>query len=221
MALTLGLGRHVLPGDCYVRAGRFEGWRPTLYGIGLAGSVVGILGFGAVGRAVAARLAGFDVGSLLYADPQVAPAAVERSLGARHVAGGVEELLAVSDVLVVCTPLTRGTQHLLNGMRLRQAKAGLLLVNVSRGSCVCEEAVADALDAGILGGYAADVFEFEDWALPDRPREVTPRLRAHERTLFTPHLGSAVTAVRERIELEAAEQIVRLAHGLPLDGRVA
>ena len=88
------------------------------------------------------------------------------------------------------------------------------------GSCVSEAAVADALDAGHLGGYAADVFEFEDWALADRPAAVHPGLLAHPRTLFTPHLGSAVREVRQRIELEAAEEVVRLAEGRPLSGRV-
>ena len=72
-----------------------------------------------------------------------------------------------------------------------------------------------------LGGYAADVFEFEDWALADRPRAVEPRLLADDaRTLFTPHLGSAVTAVRERIEHAAADEIVRYARGEALEHQV-
>ena len=79
-------------------------------------------------------------------------------------------------------------------MRWRACKPGALLINVGRGSVVDERAVAAALEGGALGGYAADVFEMEDWALPDRPRSIDPRLRTHPRTLFTPHLGSAVTA---------------------------
>ena len=59
VGLTLNLGRHLLSGDGLVRSGEFDGWRPQLYGTGLAGSTVGILGFGAVGRAVAQRLAAF------------------------------------------------------------------------------------------------------------------------------------------------------------------
>ena len=73
--------------------------------------------------------------------------------------------------------------------------------------------MADALEDGLLGGYAADVFEFEDWALAARPDAVERRLRAHPRTLFTPHLGSAVARVRQQIEQEAAEEICRLARG--------
>ncbi len=87
------------------------------------------------------------------------------------------------------------------------------MVNSGRGSVVDEAAVADPLTAGTLGGYAADVFEMEDWALPDRPRTVDPRLLAHPRTLFTPHLGSAVARVRHAIEMRAAENIIDVLEG--------
>ena len=73
--------------------------------------------------------------------------------------------------------------------------------------------MAEALDRGELGGYAADVFEFEDWALPDRPTEVPHRLLDAPRTLFTPHLGSAVEDARRRIEICAAEDIVAVLRG--------
>ncbi|MGZ3322096.1 MAG: hypothetical protein ACXU9C_14110, partial [Xanthobacteraceae bacterium] len=56
--------------------------------------------------------------------------------------------------------------------------------------------------------YAADVFEMEDWARPDRPAGIEPRLLSHPRTLFTPHLGSAVDRVRREIALQAADDIV-------------
>jgi phosphonate dehydrogenase len=86
---------------------------------------------------------------------------------------------------------------------------------------VREEAVADALQAGDLGGYAADVFELEDWALAARPRAIDPRLLAHPRTLFTPHLGSAVEGVRRAIELRAAANIADLLEGRAPRDRIA
>jgi phosphonate dehydrogenase len=92
-------------------------------------------------------------------------------------------------------------------------KAGALLINIGRGSVVNERAVADALETGSLGGYAADVFEMEDWALPDRPNAIEERLRSHPRTLFTPHLGSAVTRVRQAIELRAVDNIADVLEG--------
>jgi phosphonate dehydrogenase len=69
--------------------------------------------------------------------------------------------------------------------------AGALLVNIGRGSTVDECAVVEALQSGQLGGYAADVFAMEDWALPDRPRAIPSALLEHQHSLFTPHLGSA------------------------------
>jgi phosphonate dehydrogenase len=91
--------------------------------------------------------------------------------------------------------------------RLARLPRGAYLVNVGRGSVVSEEAVADALESGHLGGYAADVFAMEDWALPGRPDVVPGRLARHPRALFTPHLGSAVDEVRREMSLQAARQV--------------
>jgi phosphonate dehydrogenase len=93
-------------------------------------------------------------------------------------------------------------------------KRGAYLINVSRGSVVDEEAVADALEGGHLAGYAADTFEMEDWARRDRPREISQRLlRLTDRTLFTPHLGSAVVTARREIERSAANNILQALRG--------
>src|SRR5262249_17534277 len=98
---------------------------------------------------------------------------------------------------------------------LRHMKPGALLVNVGRGSVVDESAVADALEGGMLGGYAADVFEMEDQAYPGRPRAIEPRLLAHPLTLFTPHLGSGVDGVRGKIALRAAGDMAGALGGGP------
>ena len=97
---------------------------------------------------------------------------------------------------------------------------GAYLVNIGRGSVVSEEAVAGALDAGRLGGYAADVFAMEDWALPGHPASIPDRLLRHPRTLFTPHLGSAVAKVRLEIEHAAATSILQALHGERPDGAI-
>lgn len=69
--------------------------------------------------------------------------------------------------------------------------------------------VADAITSGRLGGYAADVFELEDWDVKDRRREIPQSLLDdRNRTFFTPHVGSAVEAVRSKIEIEAVENIL-------------
>jgi phosphonate dehydrogenase len=201
LALLLGLARNVLSGDRHVRGGEFHGWRPLLYGIGLRDSTVGIVGYGQVGRALARMLKGFDC-RILYFDPSVPG---EQS--------SLDNLLAASDFVLPLVPLTRDTFHMFRSETLAQMKRRAFLINVSRGSVVDEEAVADALESGQLAGYAADTFEMEDWARSDRPRNISPRLLRSDHTLFTPHLGSAVASVRLEIERAAASNILQVLRG--------
>jgi phosphonate dehydrogenase len=201
LALLLSLARNVLPGDQLIRSGEYQGWRPILYGTGLAGSTVGLIGFGAVGRALARMLQGFSC-RILYSDP------------AARDSTPLETLLASSDFVLPLLPLTSETFHLLGRAALARMKPGAYLINVSRGSVVDEDAVAGALESGHLAGYGADTFEMEDWARHDRPREINPRLlRLTDRTLFTPHLGSAVISARREIEHTAAGNILQVLHG--------
>jgi phosphonate dehydrogenase len=211
LALLLGLTRKILEGDHYVRSGEFHGWRPSLYGTGLTGRTLGIIGLGAVGQALAKRLRGFDL-TLLYSDIRPVAASIEHDCGVRHVS--LDELLVESDFVVPLLPLTSTTVHLINGDTLMAMKPGAFLINACRGSVVDEQAVAKAVTAGRLGGYAADVFEMEDWARTDRLRTIPPALLAAEdRTLFTPHLGSAVRQVRLEIEWQAARSIMQALTG--------
>ena len=218
VGLMIALARRVREADRYVRDGRFQGWRPLFYGTGLDGSTVGILGMGAVGRAIAQRLGGFGC-TLLYQDERPLPAEEERRLQARRATP--EEIAMQSDYLLVGLPLTAATVHAVDTGLLARVKPGALLVNISRGSVVDEEAVAGALDAGRLGDYAADVFEMEDWARRDRPPGIAPRLLAEDaRTVLTPHLGSAVDRVRHDIALAAANSILQFLAGRVPDGAI-
>jgi phosphonate dehydrogenase len=214
IGLLIGLTRKIAQGDRFVRSGNFMGWRPVLYGAGLAGRTLGIIGMGAVGRAVAARLQGYDM-TLRYADPRPLAPALEARWGLAR--ASLQRLLAESDYVVPLLPYGAGTHHLIDGTALAGMKPGAYLINVCRGSVVAEDAVADALASGRLAGYGADVFEFEDWARSDRPRSIPASLLADtERTLFTPHLGSAVASVRLAIEMEAATNVLQaLAHQTP------
>ena len=174
---------------------------------------IGLLGFGRVGRAIAARLQGF--GCRLIGHDQAAPAPD----GVK--AMPLDAILPLADALVLALPLTPSTRHILDATRLATLPPHALVVNVARGSLVDEAAVAEALNAGRLGGFAADVFAIEDWALPHRPPAIPPALLAHPRTLFTPHLGSAVAQVREAIEMSAAESLAAFFSGQPVPGQVA
>jgi phosphonate dehydrogenase len=211
VGLMLSLGRSIAAADSQIRSSGFSGWRPTFYGAGLAGSTVGIFGFGCVGRAIAERLAGFQCRVLAW------DAAVARPSGSLdgHVAmASRDQLLEESDFLVLALPLNAETLHMFGRDTIARVKRGARIVNPARGSLVDEAAIADAIEAGHLAGYAADVFECEDWAREPRPGEIEPRLRgAGAPTVLTPHIGSAVTRVRQEIERSAAESIIDVISG--------
>lgn len=210
VGLMIGLARHVMAGDVQVRRG-FKGWRPRFYGTGLAGSRIGLLGMGAIGRALAKRLSGFG-SEIAYWDRNRLSPQSEADHDVTY--AEFDQLVATSTFLVSALPLMSDTRHLVNAGVLATMPEGAFLVNPSRGSVVDEAAVADALESGRLAGYAADVFEMEDWSIDDRPRQIEPRLLAMpDRTLFTPHLGSAVRQVRLAIEMDAAANIIDLLEG--------
>jgi phosphonate dehydrogenase len=218
IGLMLSLGRNIVAGDRSIKQHGFGGWRAELYGAGLAGATVGIVGFGLVGRAIAERLVGFRC-RLLAHDQSVSetlakswPDVTMTSLG---------DVVANSDYVVLALPLTAGTRHIINSETIAGMKAGARLVNPARGSLVDESAVADAIARGQLSGYAADAFECEDWAIADRPTRVDPRLTTSTApTVFTPHIGSGVTEVRREIELSAARSILDVLAGRIPSGAV-
>ncbi|HQT26842.1 MAG TPA: phosphonate dehydrogenase, partial [Burkholderiales bacterium] len=211
IGLLLGLTRHLLEGDRKIRSGSFRGWRPELYGTGLAGRTLGIVGMGAVGRAIAKRLSGFDM-TLVYCDSVPLAHDMEKAWGLRRV--DLEELLKTCDFIVPMLPMTSHTKHLFNAESIGKMKSGSFLINACRGSVIDEWAVIEALRSGKLAGYAADVFEMEEWAREDKPEGIPrPLLEDTVKTFFTPHLGSAVSEVRKEIERQAAANILQALSG--------
>jgi phosphonate dehydrogenase len=183
----------------------------VLYGSGLLGKTVGVVGMGKVGQAFARLLSGFNV-RMIYYDPVKMSPVQEGFFGMSR--ASFEEVLAQSDILVLMLPLNESSIHLINQQALARMKPGAYLVNVGRGSVVDEQAVALALEEARLGGYAADVFEMEDLARADHPATVHPGLLAHaDSTVLTPHLGSAVGKTRLEIELSAARNILQALRG--------
>ncbi len=213
IGLLIAVSRRMLAGDAAVRSGKFQGWRPQLYGMGLSGRTLGVIGMGAVGQAVAKRAQGLEM-KVLYHDLLPLAKGKEESWGLTRVS--LEQLLEQSDFVMPLLPLKEDTFHLINPRTLGRMKPGSYLINVCRGSVIDETAVSQAISSGNLAGYAADVFEMEDWARMTRPRSIPQALLDDpQHTFFTPHLGSAVDEVRRKVELEAAENIVQA-----LDGRI-
>lgn len=210
VGLMIALARNLRAGEAHIRSGEFAGWRPHLYGGTLQGATVGVVGAGAVGQAILRLLAGFR-GRRLYHDSRPLDADTEAALRVRRVP--LEELTALSDFVVLALPLTAATLGLVDAKFLVRMKPGARLINPARGSLVDEAAVVAALQSGHLGGYAADTFAMEDWSRPDRPRSVHPGLLASDRTVLTPHLGSAVVEVRRAIAASAADSIITALRG--------
>ena len=129
------------------------------------------------------------------------------------IADSVEEARHRADFLVLALHLKPDTIHLVDADFIAAMKPGSYLVNPARGSLVDESAVHAAVADGRLAGYAADTFEMEDWSLPGRPEHIHEGLLENDRTVLTPHIGSAVSAVREQIELSAAKSILAVANG--------
>jgi len=218
IGLLIGLARQMLQGDRLIRTGKFAGWRPQFYSLGLANRTLGIVGMGALGKAIAQRLIGFEM-RLLYTDPVALPPEQEAAGNLSRVP--FDTLIEVSDFVVLVVPLQPTTFHLINTNTLAKMKPGSFLINPCRGSVVDEQAVCQALASGHLAGYAADVFEMEDWVLSSRPDTIPQSLLANtNQTFFTPHIGSAVDELRRDIALEAAHNILQALQGHKPQGAV-
>lgn len=156
----------------------------------LGGRTVGIVGFGTIGQGVAARLAGFELHRLVYADELAAPPEVEQRLGAERV--DLDELLSVSEAVTLHVPLLESTRGLIDARRLALLPRGAVLVNAARGAVVDEPALCDALASGQLKGAALDVFERE-------PLPADDPLRRLDNVLFSPHLAGSTNEAREQM----------------------
>ena len=203
-ALLLSAARKVSDADRFVRAGGWTGWDPWGFlGVPVAGKTLGIVGMGKIGAAVARRSRGFSM-KVLYHNRRRLPLAGEAGLAASY--RDLDALLAESDFVVLCVPLTPETRGLISTERLGRMKRTAVLVNIARGEVVDEEAVATALAEGRLFGAGLDVFEKE-------PR-IHPRLLSAPSAVLLPHLGSATGDAREAMGRLATENLLAV-----LDGR--
>jgi len=201
LALLLALTRRIIEGDRMVRAGRFAGWAPDLLlGTELKGKVLGILGPGRIGRAVARRARAFGMTVLATGrsprdegDPDDPPRV------------SFEDLLRRADVISVHAPLNAETRHLFDRATLSRMKPGSYLINTSRGPIVDESALAEAVASGHLAGAGLDVYENEPG--------ITPSLLDEDRIVLMPHAGSATVETRREMARMAVEDVRRVLTG--------
>lgn len=182
MALILSVTRRLNWGGRVLRSGQWEGWAPsTMLGHRVGGKVLGIIGMGRIGQAVAHRARAFGL-AVVYHNRHRLPEALENMFGARF-EGDLDTLVAEADILSLHCPATPETRHLIDARRIALMKPDAYLVNTARSTVVEEEALIQALQEGRIGGAGLDVFEHEPM--------VDQRLRDHLNVAILPHMGSA------------------------------
>ncbi|WP_432200373.1 2-hydroxyacid dehydrogenase [Erythrobacter sp. W53] len=204
MAGIIGVPRRIREGVELIRTGQWSGWTPTaLLGRKLAGKVLGIVGMGRIGQAVAHRARAFGL-EIAYHNRKPLPEAAERMLAARYVAE-LDDLLAEADIVSLHCPASEQTRGILDARRIRLMKPGSCLINTARGDLVDYEALIEALESGHLGGAGLDVY-------PDEP-SVDPRLLKSPNVMTLPHIGSATQEGREDSGLKVIANIRMWADG--------
>lgn len=203
--LMLMTARRAGEGEREVRAGRWAGWRPThLMGTAVVGKTLGVLGFGRIGRAVAARARrGFDMPVVYHSRTRAAPE-VEAEIGASW-RPSVEAVLAEADFVSLHMPGGAATRGLIGADRLTAMKPGAFLINTARGDVVDEAALAEALANGAIAGAGLDVYAGEP--------AVHPALLRLDNVVLLPHLGSATRETREAMGLRVFENVAAFAAG--------
>ena len=213
MLLILAAARRAGEGERELRAAQWTGWRPThMLGTRVTGKVLGIVGFGRIGQAVASRAHhGFGM-RVVYHSRHAANSEIEERTGARN-SGSLENLLRESDFVTLHTPSTPETRHLMNGARFRAMQRHAFLVNTSRGDVVDENALIEALDSGTIAGAALDVYDKEPFVRPD--------LLARDNIVLLPHLGSATMESRVAMGRRVLANIDAFVAGVELPDRIA
>ena len=195
IAHILSLSRHLPGADRSVREGKWE--RALFMGTEIAGKTLGILGYGTIGRLVAARGLALKMNVEVY-DPFVTDEVVRQN-GCRPV--DLETLLSGADYLTLHCPVTDGTRGIIGADQLASMKKGARLINCARGPLVDEAALAASLQAGQLSGAALDVYAQE-------PPTESPLLNLPN-VVFTPHLGASTHEAQVAVGTQIARQVVQ------------
>jgi glyoxylate reductase len=203
-ALILACARQVVPAAELVKSGAWSGWHPELLlGVELRGRTLGLFGAGRIGQAVGRRAVPFGL-RILYVARNPRPD-FERATGAVRVE--FSRLVRESDILSLHVPSVPETKGIINADTLRQMKPAAILINTARGDLIREEALAQALEEGRLGGAGLDVYVEEP--------AVHPRLRAAPRVVLLPHIGSATLEARRQMAAIAVANVQAVLRGDP------
>jgi gluconate 2-dehydrogenase len=198
-ALMMATARRISEGERFLREGKWRHWGVDMFAGGdVHGATLGILGMGRIGQAIAKRgHAGFDM-KVAYHNRSHLAADVEASLGATWMS--LPDLLRAADHLVIVTPYTPETHHLVGAGQLMLMKPTATLTNIARGGVVDDAALAQALAAGTIAAAGLDVFEGEP--------VVNPALLALRNVVLTPHIASASVPTRRAMANLAVDNLL-------------
>ncbi len=201
MALMLAVSRHTVPAHNSLAA---RGWNRAQYaGVELYGKVLGVVGFGRIGRLVAERAKAFGM-TVVAHDPYVKTEDAAQ-LGVSLL--DLDALYAQADYLTLHTAVTPETTQMINRQSLEKMKKGIILINVARGKLIDEAALAEALQDGRVKAAALDVFTAEPPA-DDNPLLDLPNV------LHTPHLGASTIEAQRNVATQIVSQVLDFLRGV-------
>ena len=194
IALLLATARRIPPADASLRGGE---WKRSAYtGVELQGKTLGVVGLGKIGQLVSQRLAAFGMNLIAY-DPYVS-AARAAQLGIELLT--LDEVLERADAITIHLPKTPETKGLIGKDQLAKVKPGVLIVNAARGGLIDEDALAEAVREGRVGGAGIDVFAAE-------PTTASPLFELPN-VVVTPHLGASTNEAQDRAGTDVARSVL-------------
>ena len=199
MAMMLSLARNIPQATASLKKKEWK--RSKFMGVELNDKVLGIVGFGRIGREVAKRANALDMRCIAY-DPFISK---ERAAQLGVEMMSVEDLFRIADVITVHTPLIKETKHLINAKSIATMKDGVRIINCARGGIIDEKALYDAIRSGKVAGAALDVFESE-------PPLESPLLTL-DQVIVTPHLGASTVEAQQNVAISVARQCIEVLHG--------
>ncbi len=206
IAMMMAMSRNIPQANASLKSKKWD--RKKFMGVEVRGKVLGVVGLGRIGAEVAKRAQGMEMIILAY-DPFISQ---ERAAELGVELTTVEDIVRRADYITVHTPLTKETKDLIGSKEFAIAKKGVRIINCARGGIINEEALAEAVKAGIVSSAAIDVFVKE-------PPFDSPLIEL-DRVIMTPHLGASTEEAQINVAVSVAEQIVNALKGLPVKNAI-
>ncbi len=196
--ILLTIARRICEAERFLRTRKFKGWAPMLLlGTDVHHKVLGIIGMGRIGKAVAQRALGFKMKIIYYDKIRLSPIEeIKSSLTFKP----LKFILKNADFVTIHTPLTRETHHLFSDKEFSLMKKTAFIINTARGPIIDEKALIKALKKQRIAGCALDVFENEP--------EISEELIKMDNVLLLPHIGSATLETRTSMAFMCAENLI-------------